>query len=135
MFRVEMTSRERIDGVADHDGPWANFPALDQAVCDIGIVARERFHDCRIVRAEDEEGFIGGVGEGAGEEKFSAIVGLPRVAQVIVPEGAATRQIIINYFVDQREISHGDSLADLSHAILYRKCRIDFEGYLLHICR
>jgi len=100
MVRVEMTSRERIDGVADHDGPWANFPALDQAVHDVRVRPCERFDDRRIVGAEDEEGFIGGVGECAGEEKFSAIVSLPGVAEVIVPKGAATRQIIINDFVD-----------------------------------
>ena len=118
MVRVEMASRERIDGVADHDGPWANFPALDEPVYDVGIGAGEGFHDRRIVRAEDEEGFIGWVGEGAGEEKFSAIVSLPRVAQVVVPEGAAARQIIINDFVDQREISHGGFLGGLKPRLL-----------------
>lgn len=107
MVRKNEASRERIDRVADHDGPWANFPALDQSVYDVGVGAGEGFHDRRIVSAEDEKGFIGWVGECAGEEKLSAIVSLTRVAEVIVPEGAAARQIIINDFIEQREISHG----------------------------
>jgi len=100
MVRNRTASRKRIDSVADHDGPWANLPAFDQAVYDVGVGAGEGFHDRRIVRAEDEEGFIGRVGECTGEEKLSAIVSLARVAEVIVPKGAAARQIIINDFVE-----------------------------------
>jgi hypothetical protein len=118
MVRKNKASRKRIDGIADHDGPRANLPALDQAVYDVGVGASERLHDRRVVRAENEQGFIGGVGECAGEEEFPAIVSLARVAQVIVPEGAAALQIIINDIVDQREISHGGFLGGLKPRLL-----------------
>ena len=97
---------DRINRVADHDSPRPDFPSFDEPVEDVWIAAGERFDDGRVVGAEDEQGFVGRVGEGAGEEEFAAVVGLAGVAQVIVAIGAAARQVIVDDFVDQREISH-----------------------------
>ena len=105
---------------------------LDESVYDVWVAAGERFDDGRIVRAEDEQGFVGRVGEGAGEEEFAAVVGLARVAEVVVAIGTAARQVIIDNFVDQREISHVLALGPTPQ--LYRKARIDFDRYLPHIC-
>ena len=78
---------------------------LHEAVYDVGVMrANDSTTDGSSVRKTSRALSAGR--QMRCEEEFAAIVGLARMAEVIVAIDAAARQVIVNDFVDQGEISH-----------------------------
>src|SRR5689334_22060367 len=96
--------------VADDDGPGANRPAFDEAAADIRIAFHEFLDHRGAAGLENEKRAIDGVGQGAAEDQFTAIVGLAGQAEVLFAVGGALFEVTVGEFlIEESEVGHVDS--------------------------
>jgi len=91
---------------ADDNGPWANLPVFDQAVHNIRIFAGERLGDSAVVRVKDDQGAVGGVGKGPGQNDFAASVGLAGEAKMFVAIRCAASDEVVDDFIEESKVGH-----------------------------
>jgi len=72
--------------LSDHHRPGPDPPPRDQAVRDVGVVAGEALGDGRIVAAEEQDGTVHRVGEGAGHDQLAAFAGLAGEPEMVVSQ-------------------------------------------------
>jgi hypothetical protein len=93
--------------VAHNYRPFADVPALNEAIDHVGIVAGEILGCVGLLAAKDEERAVGGFGKGAGENQFTAGVGIAGEFEVFIAIGTATVHEIVYHFIKESEVAHG----------------------------
>jgi hypothetical protein len=92
--------------IPKHHGPWPNLPLGHEPISDIRIVADELFDRGTIRNAKYQERPISRVRQGAGLEKFAALVCCTNEPKVLLPVHGPARYEVIDYIVKKCEVFH-----------------------------
>jgi hypothetical protein len=93
--------------VADDDVPVADGIAGDEAVPDVGIAGDEFLNNRSVGPLKDEESAVNGIGEGAAEKEFAAVVGFAGEGKMGVAVGGALFDVVIaDLLVEKSEVRH-----------------------------
>ena len=82
-----MRRLHRYRGILPDDGcPLPHIPAPDRAMGHVGIFAGELLGNLRGIALEEQYRTVYRMGQGAAEDEFAALDGLPRLFQVRFPK-------------------------------------------------
>ena len=104
------TTLGQSDCLADDDTPGSDGPGRDQAIANVRIAVDETLNDGAIVGPPNKNRSIRRFGKGAGEDQVPTEMGFPRELEMLIPDGGAPSEVVINQCVLQQVVTHMESV-------------------------
>ena len=79
-------------------------------MANVGIAVDEALNDGAIVGPPDKNRSISRFGKGAGEDQVPAAMSVPSKREMLIPEGRASSEIVVDQRVLEKVVTHGKSV-------------------------